>query len=239
MEYSEFLESIRADKNLIIVNDINDGIIVRSRYGSKKIIRLPTIATKNMAFMAGLLIGDGHLSGFRGGYMTYRIEIEITEIKYLKIFQKKMFQDFEFESEIKVRKRRSDRKETFKIKFYNKTIWELFNKTFEIPYGKKSETVKIPEIIKKNKNLHKDFIEGLFLADGGISNKSIIFTSISKELSEGVSEILRNKEIEVVLHRFLNKKFNRIFYESYIRGENVRKFKFLFPNTSIKFAGVG
>lgn len=223
------------DTRFVIVNEGVNSYVIQNKNGPKRNIRIPKKVTKNMAFISGVVVGDGHLEKKRG---VYRVFIQMTEKKILDIVLKKLFEDFMIPLKIKTVKKRENRKQTYKISFQSKVVWGLLTKVFEIPYGRKSSTVRVPVFVSNNKGFQRDFLTGLFLADGGTNGKSIIFCSISKFLSEDVTEMLRGMGIESKTGIFLNKRFGRVFYESYIRGISRERFKLLFPETSIKFAGV-
>lgn len=239
MDYSDFLEMIKIDDGLVKSAEDEDGISVYSKHGNMRIVDIPNHVTCNMAFLCGIIVGDGHLEKFcDNGRKKYKISVEMTDLRILNMFQNRLADEFGLETRARMRKPRPNRKNSFIVSFERKVLSMLFNEVFEIPRGRKSETVGVPSVIMGDKTLQKSFVEGLFLADGGVNKNSIIFCSISKSLSDGVVSILNGMGIVCTTHKLLNKRFNRIFYESYIRGENMGRFKLLFPETAIKLAGV-
>ena len=107
-------------------------MFIRPKNGSKKIIKLPKRLTKEMAFLAGMIIGDGNLGKIR---YKYRILIEMVSSKILSLSQDKILKTFSFLARIKTVKKRIGKRQSFKISFQNKVMWVLFNQIFEIPSG--------------------------------------------------------------------------------------------------------
>ncbi|MAG52667.1 MAG: hypothetical protein CMH62_01755 [Nanoarchaeota archaeon] len=99
----------------------------------------------------------------------------------------------------------------------NKTLAMILNVVFEIPMGKKSYIIHIPELIKKTPNeMLKIIIESVLDAESTVMNDRIILGSKSKKYLEDLREILRkfnitssfnaNKEVlNVFGHRNIDK----------------------------------
>lgn len=230
-KFNNLLESIEKDKEVVITKKDSDCVYCRSKRGPKKIVKIPLYLNPSLSFLAGVIIGDGHLSKDE-----YKITIEMVSKKILGIILSEFQSTFRIN--LRLRKdndKRLNRKQRWIIEFHSKAIWSFFNIVFDIPYGKKSEIVKVPDIIlRESEDIIKNFIIGYFLADGCFKSNIIMFSSISRNLIYGVQNLLSCFDISSSVYRFKNKKFDREFFELTIRSENIDKFIRLFPETQIK-----
>ena len=126
------------------------------------------------------------------------------------------------------------------LKFESKAIWLLFTRVFGIPSGKKSDHVSVPQIILRSQDLEckKQFINGLFLGDGGTSGKRISFTFSNEKLCKEVKRLLNQFGISSWtskwVHNVSKKKVFNIFISSKI---DINKFVINFPLTGLKLQG--
>ena len=111
----------------------------------------------------------------------------------------------------------------------NKSLYNFLVKTMEIPPGKKSGKVKIPERILDNKIYSKYFISGLYDTDGGKRGKSIGFTSKSKKLIDQTSLLLDRFDISHSKEGWINKKYNTPFYGIRLHKKSTDTFLNKFP----------
>jgi type IV secretory pathway ATPase VirB11/archaellum biosynthesis ATPase len=145
--------------------------------GSKnksKAIKVPGEIDEDLAYLAGALISDGHLSKEYIDYSCFEegFKNSVKE-KLLKIFGK--FDSYYNDN---------------RIYLCNLFAPFFFNKIFDIPIGKKSTNVKIPSIIFKSDNkVISFFIKGLFDGDGTVS-AGLSYKTFSKELAEGLTYLL-------------------------------------------------
>jgi len=230
-KFDNLLDSIEKDKEILITKSDNVSIYCRSKRGPKKIVKIPVYLNPSLSFLAGIIIGDGHLS--KSGF---KITVEMVSKELLEVILDEFQNTFRLNLKLKKdNDRRLNRKQRWIIEFHSKAIWSLFNIVFDIPYGKKSEVVKVPKIISNStKDCCRNFILGYFLADGGFKKNVIAFCSISKRLIYEVQDLLSNFGISSSVNKFKNKKFNREFFELSIRGGNIDKFINIFPETKIK-----
>lgn len=205
--------------------------------GPKRTIRLPISLTPNLSFLAGAIIGDGHLGKNMHGGHTYKILIEMTSKEILEMIRSGVENSFHIVKELRIKRHKTAiRKEVWKLEFQSKVVWLLFNKVFEIPFGKKCNKVKIPRVIlKSNQECVKKFITGLFLTDGGISSYAVLFCSLSEKLMSNLHHVLHSLGIQNKVFRFENKRLNKPFFEMFIRKDNIRKFREVLPDTYIRF----
>ena len=89
------------------------------------------------------------------------------------------------------------------------------------------------------KEILQSFVSGLFLSDGGIKQKTIIYCSISENLVYRLQDVLASFGILSSVYRLKNKKYNRLFFQLNIRSQNIIAFKRIIPNSEIKFSSAG
>lgn len=185
---------------------------------------------KDVAFLSGLVIGDGNLMK-----NAFRIRIEMVSKEILEMGKEKFWKTFSLSPRLIPLKSRFNWKQTFKIEIESKPIWIFFNKLLDIPCGKKSDIIKIPQIIlESDKECLKQFIVGLFLADGSFKRKAVRFVSASEMLIDDILSVCNLFKIEGSKRPFLNKKLNKFFFELIIKEENAEMFKTVIPDILIK-----
>ncbi len=140
----------------------------------RKSINVPKILDEELAYLAGAIISDGHLS-------KYSIDIACYNTGFTNAVTTRLKNKFG----------------KFNV-YYNGTRVYLcnlfvpffFNKIFGIPYGRKAKIVNIPEIIFKSDNkIIAAFLKGLFDGDGTCKS-GISYKTSSKELAEQLTYLL-------------------------------------------------
>lgn len=169
----------------------------------------PTLAKINGAHAA-----DGWMTARKrkNGFVTYDYALrEECKIAVLA-FQKWASDEFEFTTKV------NDRAQgCYSIEFVNKIFVRYLHIFFGFPYGKKSQIVKEPEVIKNADFVfRKAFALGVMTFDGAVcKNKCIELVTKSKCLRDSIFEILMLdgiKNIKAVDHP---DKFDRwLFYSS-------------------------
>ena len=210
MYMRNFVEAINNNKNILVIREAKNHIFCRPKFGSKKIIGIPLSITPNLTFLAGVIMGDGHLRKDKFG-----ISIEMISKTILTLVQQNFEKVFLFNVKIKRKKERIGKKQSWKIEFKSKVIWLLFNRLFEIPFGKKTDKIKVPEIIFNSDLICKKcFIEGLFLADGGIKNrKRICFTFSNEEFATGIKKLLEEFDVKGFLSKWMHKNSHKKVFD--------------------------
>ncbi len=170
--------------------------------GKSKTIKIPKEVNEDLAYLAGVLISDGHIAPNSIDFSCYEegVKNSVKE-KLMKLFGK-------FESYY----------EGNRIYLCNSFAPYFFNKVFGIPSGKKFNIVEIPEIILKSEdNVIASFIRGLFDGDGTAS-AGLSYKTFSKDLAEGLTYALSRLGISSYLRG--NEKEFRVnipspYYETY------------------------
>ncbi len=208
-------------------------------------VKLPQFFDDNLARLTGAIIADGNLmirKSSRGRH--YRLVIR-DEGRY------------NFYSLIKYFKNSFDLKPIFywksgcyNLEINNKIIVLFFIRVINLPSGKKSDIIEVPDLVfKSSDNIKLSFLQGIFMFDGGIDFATgyIGLTSKSLKLIDGIVKILidlslfpdyvsersdklgrykiifRKKEnLEKCLCLFEEKteKWNRLYYHLYVNLNN-------------------
>ncbi len=181
--------------------------IVLSKKDVEKGIILPKTISSELAYLSGVLIGDGSI-GFRDNKKEYVVccfgnPLDEQEF-YFQVVGPKFKQVFNFMPKMKSFHKNT----TFGFRIYSKTLFLFFTKFVGLPVGIKYGSLKLPEIFKENKSLVIPLIRGIFDTDGCISFKKrnklkpyypvISLASKSKTLIFEVSTILKKLGFRVV-----------------------------------------
>lgn len=234
MLIEKFIKEIENEKNILMVRKTNAHMFCRPKFGNKNIRKIPLTITSDVSFLGGVIIGDGHLT--KEG--RFRITVEAVDKTLINFVMIKFNKTFNLNLKLKRRfDKRPNRQVRWRIEFDNKVIWSLFNKVLEIPCGKKSEKVKIPECVKENQECLRMFISGLFLADGGRKGKRISFTCMSSKLSLGIKESLNRFNIFPFTSKWIHNKSKKTIFDVIIgKRDDINRFKDTFPLVTLKLS---
>jgi intein/homing endonuclease len=193
----------------------------------------PIELTKETSYIAGVIIGDGHISNSSKSKTDmskdYKIVIDISDKEYLHLICEMIKSVISTKSELKSPKKRGNRKERLYFQFRNKSFF-YFLVSLGIPAGAKSAIVEIPASIKNSsEEIKKHFLAGLFDTDGGFRGETLGFTTASKNLSKDTGEMLNEFLIKHSSERWKNKKYNRYYYGIKIHRTEIDKFLKTFP----------
>lgn len=227
---------MKTGKNMITLNGNDKDVLIRPKFGSTRIVNLPHKITPEICFLAGSIIGDGHLRKDKSS-----VEIELSSLEILGLIKKNFEKIFSIKLNLReVKDKRPNRKLRWRLAIYSKLINQLFNIVFEIPIGKKSFSVTIPKLIL-NSNLEskKHFLLGLFLTDGGLKRKkSISFTCSNKAFALGIKSLLNEFGINSWISQWLSKISKKFVFDVIIqRKDDLKKFINIFPLSLLKLQG--
>ncbi len=136
-------------------------------------VKLPNYLSNDLAYICGVLAGDGHISKDYGGKCRNLIYCGGNPRDEVEFYDKTICSLFYKIFNIKLNpKHFSDG--CYGIKFESKGLVEFFTKIFGFSRGKKYKKLRIPLLILKKEKLTKQFISGLFDTDFGfcIKNKN-------------------------------------------------------------------
>ncbi len=177
-------DTIQVDKNNIklnvSLNNLESEILSIAKKNSKNIYPIknsyftdiPKILDEDLAKFLGILISDGNLNSRR-----VNIFGETTNISS-KLAQRLFGRNL------------SISRDQNRLDIYCSALSNLISEYFEIPLGKKSYTVKVPELIFRSPDSVKAaFLAGLLEGDGTIDDV-IYFSTVSGDLAYGISRLL-------------------------------------------------
>lgn len=204
-------------KNNTDVNSLGEVSVVVYGGGTKgksKTIKVPNSINEELAYLAGAIISDGHLSENSVDVACYNNGFA-SAVKHA------------FENNLKLCESYYNGNRVY---LSNKFAPFFFSKVFGIPYGKKTNIVKIPEIIFKSNNIVvASFIKGLFDGDGTCSS-GVSYKTNSKELAEGLSYLLARLGIYSYLrkndgqHRVtIPSNYERLYHEKIGFCDSIKK----------------
>jgi hypothetical protein len=165
-----------------------------------KEIRIPETITEDIAYLTGVLAGDGYL-GYRPNKYEYVIDCggnPEDEKEFYDNVLKPLFNNT-FGIDVKPKLLSGG---TYGFRFYSKQLFMYFTKEIGLPVSPKHPDIRIPYKIKKENNLLIPFLQGIFDTDGCISFKgkykspSINLTQKTKEFVQEVEKELLNLMIK-------------------------------------------
>ncbi len=200
-------------------------------------ITCPNLLTEDLCKIAGAIVADGNLYIGRDKknkkIRKWAVKIADHYRDNLEIFSDWINKEFGLQLVPKMHKTG----DYWFIEFSNKIIFYYLSKIFDIPVGKKSGIVKLPNMIKKSPlNYKQAFLKALFLFDGGIGfyRCEIKFGSKSMFLIKDVVNILEESGIKL---DYISKKpnpSNGLFQLAIWNKDKIEKFNGLFmePKTT-------
>jgi len=164
----------KQNKNFADFGDISINVYGGGTKDKSKAIKVPKELDEDLAYLAGALVSDGHLS-------KSSIDISCYESGFKDSVKDKLTKKFgRFDSYY----------QDNRVYLCNLFAPFFFNKVFNIPIGKKSRIVGIPEIIfKSDDKVVSSFIKGLFDGDGTCRG-GLSYKTYSQDLAEGLTYLL-------------------------------------------------
>lgn len=162
-----------------------------------KPIKIPKI-TPELCELVGAIAGDGSIQNGKAGYRVSLYGNQHKDYEYMKYLSKQIEKLFGLKSKLVIKPGKS----CVYFTIYSKNLCEYFIKKFDFSYGKKSDTLQIPRVIRANNTWLIAFIRGLFDTDGCVTWKNtgkysyrvIKITTNSSKLAYGVKDsLIENK----------------------------------------------
>src|SRR3989344_5292205 len=188
----------------------------------------PIDLNEQTAYLAGVIVGDGHISGATKSKQDkspdYNITIEVVDLDFLSIVASLIKGVINTKSVVKKTKPRIGKQQGYYFQFRNKSFYHFRTNDLGIPSGKKCFSVDIPTKILSSPILQRYFLAGLFDTDGGVRGETIGFTSASKKLIFNTIKILNDMNILHHTESWKNKKYNRHYYGIRVKAKDNDKF---------------
>ena len=226
-----------------------------SRNDIRRCISIPETITEELAEFLGAFVGDGHL-GLHSGrygkntYTHYEINMSgnIEEKDYLDYINNRFNSLFN----IRMYYLKQGNNKSILIKIDSKGILHFLNKICDIPLNFKTDSVRIPFIIKNsNIRMKSAFLRGLFDTDFSLSFKNKNFRGYtypvikgsfaSKTLIEDLEEFFRDlsfKSNVIYNLKEYDKRFNKYYIKHaiYLNGkDNLKKWIYYIGSSNKKF----
>lgn len=217
MNYKERI--IESQKELKLILKSENEIITKAKFGPSKETRIPLNLEEDLAFFVAAIIGDGHLKKSK-----FQISIELTNkelLDYLKEICKKLFnRNFNINSV----KKRVGKKPSFVMVMDSKAIHNILKEVFEIPPGKKSHIVKIPEHIKNSDEKIKiSFLKGIMATEGGKRRRGYGLSTASETLWKDLISIFQELKIPILKDKWTHRKYKKVYYGLSFKKEYMPK----------------
>lgn len=173
--------------------------------------KIPKIITKELAWILGILIGDGCVSDIRDG----RIDVTKDSLYMMEKFSKCMFEIFGIKITL-IRPKNRNVYVAYCHSWYIRNFLEQIGLSFNIARNK-----YVPScIFNTSPEIQKYFVQGLFDTDGGVGISCIHLTSSSEKLLREVQIILLN--LNIISSFRASKKYRA--YKIHITGINAVKY---------------
>ncbi len=210
-------EILLSQKELNLLKKTKDYLIVKAKFGPSKETRIPLKLNEELSFFVAAIIGDGHLKKSK-----LQISIELTNKELIKHIQRACLKIFKRNFNIHQTKPREGKKSSSYIAMDSKAIYSLLNKVFEIPIGRKSHIVSVPQIIlKSNKSIKSAFLIGIMLTEGGKRRRGFGLSTASKKLWGDLIYLFNDVGIKVLIDKWVYKKYKKEYYGLSFKKENL------------------
>ncbi|MHA1185332.1 MAG: LAGLIDADG family homing endonuclease [Candidatus Heimdallarchaeota archaeon] len=173
--------------------------------------QLPLYLTENLAYITGVVMGDGHLA-------EYFVNIIDSSKEHIENLTQMLVMLFNSKTELF----KQSNANAWNVNILSKWIVRFFNFLSGQPINaRKYPTLREPLIFRSNEQFRRKFWAGLMDADGGYKN-NIGFGSASQRLLDDFSSFLTQHNI---LHRFYTQTvFGGTTHSLTIAGESRKKF---------------
>ena len=183
---------------------------------------LPKKWNKNLAYLFGLLLGDGSLPKAKsirpnGKYQTrYLIYFTCNSKKFLEEVYIPIFKKlFDLTPRIELKKNKINL--LYEARIESKTIYEFLNKKGYI-IGRKAKIAKIPNLPEK---YYTHLLAGLLDTDGGKKGSGFGLSTSSNDLAEFCIKIF--KDLDLPYHSCPWHYKEHVYHQIYISKKNMHK----------------
>lgn len=182
--------------------------------------RFPASISKELAYVAGIILGDGTLSGDnKKRKRAWKVRAVFDDLEHAAYYNKTMANIFGLEGGIYKKKN----KNCYGAGFGSIFVHWFFRSYFGFHTGKKAHKIEIPKRILRTKNpaLINACLQGLFDSDGSVapSNKEVKFASVSKKIVMQISKSLQKQGITVYRSQWLKDPKYRMLYSVQSTGK--------------------
>ncbi len=170
------------------------------------VFKMPHEMNLDLAYLLGAILGDGHIKKVED-----KICFEVTEEWLTKKFMQNINAVFEHKINLHTRLRKG--RFYYSANSNNKPAVRLFTKFLQVPRGKKSHIIFVPNSIKNStEEIRLAFLEGVFDTEGCIRGKGLRVTSASKQFRDDLCELLVSFDEKGSKDEWINKKYNKKYF---------------------------
>jgi flagellar protein FlaI len=194
---------------------------ISCRKSSTKIMP-PKEITPDLAYIIGIILGDGHLSNnkcnIEGNWSTsVFFDNQAHSVIYQKMFKKAFGV---------LPKNRLQKPNCFESRVNSKTIHWILRSFFEMTNGKKANKIHAPKIIQNSGTAIKSaFLQGLFDSDGTITKKGDIkFATTSQQMAYEMQKMLYGFGLESSVNKWIKHEKYLPLYVVRIKGKSYQKY---------------
>lgn len=193
-------------------------IFLGGRY-SALTMQFPKILSKELAYIAGIILGDGTLSGeTKKKKRAWNVGAIFDNKEHAIYYNSTVFRIFKIEGHT----RKNKDKNCVSDGFGSIVVHWFFRSYFDFHTGYKAHKIEIPNRVLQTKNpeLINSCLRGLFDSDGTIipSKKEVKYASVSKTIVDQVSKILQENGMKVTRCQWLKNPKYRMLYDVRISG---------------------
>ena len=185
-----------------------------------KLIVTPNEITEDLAYLCGMLLGDGHLS-HRKDKNDYSVKCVGNPADEVELYDDVIAPLFQEIFNVDVKPKIRDSGTTYGIEIHSKCIVKFLSERIGIPIGAKSGIIEIPDVFKGNSDIIRSFICGFADADFCFTLKRrykniqyypvIEGGSKSRKIMEQISEYLEGMGFKI------SRDFDRPVYDDRIK----------------------
>jgi hypothetical protein len=191
---------------------------------------LPATWSEDLAYLCGLLTGDGTLPNrvlkHKSGRLQRRYEIVFISEKldFIKEVYQPIFKELfgippYITTDIKNRK-----KPKYMCRLESKILYNYLSDTLKLSSGKKARIAKVPPMPKE---LEIYFLAGLLDTDGGKKGSGFGFTTASPYLAEFVSQKFKELDFQFKSTPWKFKEY--VYHQIYVPRKKLQNFDSLIP----------
>ncbi len=163
---------------------------ISCKYSPHK-MRFPSVISEDLAYLAGLILGDGTLRGNAANARgDWSVGVLFDDESHQELYDKIIQNEFQI-----IPHHYKDEKNCWLSTFGSKTMQWFWRSFFDMHNGYKASIITVPDVItnSQNKKLLVALLQGLFDSDGSFTkDKNVQYATTSRTMIDQVSKILND-----------------------------------------------
>lgn len=180
-------------------------------------VKFPLTISEDLAYIIGIILGDGTLSGNSNKKKRWVIRVYFDNLQHRLIFNELI------EKEVGIQPINSQRKKNcFESTISSKIIYLFISNYFGLHIGRKAHKIEFPsKLLNGSDKIKCALIQGLFDSDGTITNGAVKYSTVSKIMAEQVKKVLLGMNINTGLNVWIkDAKYFPLYTISVKSGKN-------------------